>query len=39
MLLHRPDDAAGLQFWVSANLDLASVRSGFGGSKEFFVNG
>ena len=38
-LLHRPDDAAGLNSWVMANLDVASVRIGFESNLEFYANG
>jgi hypothetical protein len=38
-LLHRPDDAAGLNDWVSSGLDAATVRQGFESGSEFFSNG
>ena len=38
-LLHRPDDAQGLNGWVFSNLDAASVRMAFEAAAEFFNNG
>ena len=39
VLLHRPDDAAGLHGWVVSNLSLGDVRTGFESSNEFFTVG
>jgi hypothetical protein len=36
-LLHRPDDPAGLAFWVDSPLDLFAARLGFEGSAEFYA--
>jgi hypothetical protein len=38
-LLHRPDDAPGLQAWVNAGLDILGTRLDFESSPEFFSNG
>jgi hypothetical protein len=38
-LLHRPDDATGLNDWVFSSLDMHSSRVGFDASPEFFNNG
>lgn len=35
-LLDRDADQAGMNFWVSASMDLAKVRRGFESSDEFF---
>jgi hypothetical protein len=37
-LLQRPDDRAGLAFWVSSGLDLNGVRRGFQSSPEYITN-
>jgi hypothetical protein len=38
-LLHRPDEAAGLNAWVMSNLDIGAVRVGFEATPEFFLDG
>jgi hypothetical protein len=38
-LLHRPPDAPGLSFWVTSALDLASIRTQFESTLEYFTNG
>lgn len=38
-LLHRAPDTAGLNFWVNSNLDLATIRSDFESTPEYFTNG
>src|SRR5262249_41579637 len=38
-LLHRPGDQAGLNNWLSSNLDVGAVRVRFEVSDEFFANG
>jgi hypothetical protein len=38
-LLHRPADAAGLNHWVAAGLDVFTTRVDVESSAEFFSNG
>jgi hypothetical protein len=38
-LLHRPDDPAGLAYWLASGLDAHAARLGFESSPEFFANG
>jgi hypothetical protein len=38
-LLHRPDDAVGLNAWVSSDRDAAGARVGFEMNDEFFAVG
>jgi hypothetical protein len=39
VLLHRPSEASGLNGWIFSNIDMRSVRFGFEGTSEFFLNG
>src|SRR5271166_1477389 len=34
-LLHRPADAASLNFWLDSNMDFASIRADFESTTEF----
>jgi hypothetical protein len=38
-LLHRPADPAGLNYWLSSNLDINAIRLAFEDSAEFYSNG
>ncbi len=39
VLVHRPGDQSGLQFWGFSNEDAFTIRIGFEASAEFFANG
>jgi Domain of unknown function (DUF4214) len=37
-LLHRPDDATGLNNWVMSSMDMGAVHIGFESAPEFLIN-